>query len=222
MSGVMKCYAFYFPEIYPHHQSDHRKSSKGYLPQDETDVLYVMGTSLNVTAELPDSPSIVRKLEEAEARYAVINETHSPHSSYATVLRNVSSTSAISDPIAIPSTSTSASGFSPGRNVQSGSLTQNYSFAGSTTVSSSYPMKSKSFGTKDFKITHVVTHLRSGKDSPRKGSKKSTTHQYLQHGESTSDASSDESQKPLVMKPLGLDAKQPRKVCSCSNIKIRL
>lgn len=198
-------------ELHSHH-TDHRKSSKAYLAQDETDVLYVMGTSLNVTAELPDSPSIVRKLEEAE-RYAVINEAHTSHSNYATVLRNVSSTSAISDPVAIPSTSSAAVSSTSGRNAPQSALTQNYSFAGSTMVSGVHPGKSKSFGAKDFKITHVLSHDRSGKYSPRKTSKKSSSHQVVQHkGDSSSDASSDESQKPLVMKPLGSDAKQPRKV----------
>lgn len=183
------------------------------MAQDETDVLYVMGTSLNVTAELPDSPSVVRKLEEAEARYAVVNESRHSHQNYATVLRNVSSTSAISDPIAIPSTSTGIGVYtSTGNATHPATMTQNFSFSGSTMVSSSYPLKSKSFGAKDFKITHVVTHQRSGKDSPRKASKKSITHQYFQQDDSSSDASSDESQKPLVMKPLGADAKQPRKV----------
>ncbi|ODN06135.1 hypothetical protein Ocin01_00561, partial [Orchesella cincta] len=187
------------PETYQHH-AEPRKSSKAYLAQDETDVLYVMGTSLNVTAELPDSPSVVRKLEEAEARYAVINESQN----HASRLRNVSSTSAISDPIYIPSTSGGA--FTSGKNGRPGSLTQNFSFAGSTMTSTSYPMKSKSFGAKDFKTSH---QHRSGKDSPRKSSRSILAQQ--QPEETSSDASSDESQKPLVMKPLGTDSKQPRK-----------
>ena len=198
---------FYWPtELYP----DVRKSSRAYLAQDETDVLYV-STSLKVTAELPDSPSVVRKLED-EARYAVINELQQQsHQNYANVLRNVSSTSAISEPIAIPSTSTGIIGAYPvGQKDRQGSLTQNYSFAGSTMVSNSCPTKSsKGFSGKDF-----MKSGRAGKDSPRKTGKKSMTHQQSrqQQGESSSDTSSDESQKPLVMKPLGADAKQPRKV----------
>lgn len=167
-----------------------------------------MGTSLNVTAELPESPSIVRKLEESEARYTVINESNQ---NYGKGLRNVSSTSAISDPVSIPGTSGGVHPVAGGSKKGSGQgtqLPQNYSFSGSTMVSSSYPMKSKSFGAKDFKVSQP--HHR-GRDSPKKGSRKSVTH-HLPQGESSSDASSDESQKPLVMKPLGADAKQPRKV----------
>jgi len=196
---------FYWLETTYQRLAEPRKSSRAYLAQDETDVLYVMGTSLNVTAELPDSPSIVRKLEEAEARYAVVNESQN----YASRLRNVSSTSAISDPIYVPSTSGGA--FIPGKKGQAGSLTQNLSFAGSTMASTSYPLKSKSFGAKDFRNPHVPSQQhRSGKDSPRKSSRSILAQQ--QPEETSSDASSDESQKPLVMKPLGADSKQPRKV----------
>jgi hypothetical protein len=52
-----------------------RANSKSHVEQDETDVLYVTGNSMNLTAELPDSPSILRKLESA--KFSISNEVQS-------------------------------------------------------------------------------------------------------------------------------------------------
>jgi hypothetical protein len=182
-------------------QHQRRKSSKAYLSQDETDVLYVIGTSLNVTAELPDSPSVVRKLgESAEAKYSLINE------SYLGSAKNIAGGSGIgtSEPISIP-------GKSPGRKRRTGSsLSKNLSFSESVTMMSSSPLKSHSLGAKDYNsklyIQQQQQQQRSSKSpgKERKVSKSFAAHMEKQGQErsSSDDDSSDESQKPLVMKAI--------------------
>lgn len=167
--------------------SDGRKSSKAYLSNDETDVLYVVGTSLNVTAELPDSPSIVRKLGEAEARYSLVNESQ-------TNLMKLQS----SEPISIPGGGTSPRSCK-GR---PGSLSKNLSFSENVTMLNTSPVKlSRSLGTRD-------SYTRSsGRSSKSPGKERKVSRSFAKHRasgaqEDSSETSSDESQKPLVMKPI--------------------
>lgn len=56
-------------------QTRGRKNSKSQVNEDETDVLYVTGTPMNLVAELPDSPSILRKLENT--KFSITNENAS-------------------------------------------------------------------------------------------------------------------------------------------------
>lgn len=195
----------------------HRKSSKAYLSQDETDVLYVStgGTSLNVTAELPDSPSILRKLStEPEARYSVLNESLSLHPRGG----GSASVAAISEPISIPGRSPSRRG----KGSKTG-LSKNLSFSESVTLMSGSPLKSQSLGARDSApkmSSYQGTKLSKSPGKERKVSRSFAAHMEKQGrsgAQSSSDVSSDESQTPLVMKPIPGD--KHRKV-NCSFITL--
>jgi len=174
-----------------------------------------MGSSLHVTAELPDSPSVVRKLEEAEAKYMIMLNESQPTQQHIPHVRSMVSTSAVSDPISIPRTGNATS---PGRRqMRPSSLSRNATHTGNVTFTS--PVKSsRSLGAKDYQ----PQAYRSGRNiqSPGKeggsrilGFRKQQSSQQHQTQECSSDASSDESQKPLVMKPLAGDSsKHSRKV----------
>ncbi|XP_035709866.1 kinase D-interacting substrate of 220 kDa B isoform X2 [Folsomia candida] len=181
-------------------QYERRKSSKAYLSQDETDVLYVMGTSSNITAELPDSPSIVRKLSEAEAKFSVVNESLH-HVIHANNSGHFGSVAATSEPICIPGAAKSPS--RRNRATPNSSLSKNLSFSESVTMCGSSPIKSRSLGAKDYN-SKLHQHQQRSSKSPAKERKvsRSFAAQMERPEHSSSDASSDESQTPLVMKPI--------------------
>ena len=192
-----------------------RRTSKAFEDQDETDVLYVTGSAASVTAELPDSPTILRRLESEKALYSVVNESIPRNTSYSSSEMPHSSSQHPSPTLPHQShhpvsyQTPSPPHHSPARkrsSIKRTSISRNQSNASNLSPAIATHRRKEEKPTKS-------SLVRSPEDDRKKMPKRPSQAGFRIGSNSSTDVSSDESQTPLVSRSTNASA-QIKKVTS--------
>ena len=175
------------------------------VDRNETDMLYVLGTPMNTTAELPDSPRVLRTLQTQKPQFSVVNESLS---------KTASVPSAMLDVVHQPRAS-SAEHFHSSRKLSHagnlGAATPQHSPGKKRSSIKRTSLVRKQSSAMNLSAA-VTAHFRRKEDIPKlPASPEKSPKKGFRIGGTSTDLSSDDSQDLLVSRPGTVI--QQRKVC---------